>query len=135
ITPISVDVNGQDGSSSPVSIAIRAGLPPGPRVFQSVPARLEAADSITITALGNGVTYVGFEMRDNTGALIKRDSIPLVTPYPSTAVVSIPLNLPPSAQGKRISVISFAYDQGGRIGYSLRAGAITSQPLVSGAFV
>jgi hypothetical protein len=135
ITPISKDVNGEDGSSSPITIAVRAGLPPGPRVTQSVPARLETTDSVTVTALGNGITFVGFEMRDQlSGALIRRDSVAILAPYPSTSVVALPLNLPPSTQGKRISIISFAYDQGGRLGYSLRAGVTTSQPIASAAF-
>ena len=135
ITPISTDVNGEDGSSSPAIIPVRAGLPPGPRVTQSIPPRVEASDSVTITALGNGITFVGFELRDGAGALIRRDSVAVVPPFPSTAVVSIPLNLPTTIQGKRITIISFAYDQGGRIGYSLRAGATNSQPLLSAAFV
>lgn len=134
ITPISTDVNGEDGSSSPLTIAIRAGLPPGPRVTQSVPARIETTDSVQVTALGNGITYVGFEMRDQAGAVIRRDSVAIPAPFPSTAVVSLPLNLPASAQGKRITIISFAYDQGGRIGYSLRAGSVTSQPNANAAF-
>ncbi|MEP6618217.1 MAG: hypothetical protein ABJE47_02835 [bacterium] len=135
ITPISADVNGQEGSSAATLIAIRAGLPPGPRVLQTVQTRVETIDSVLVTALGNGLTYVGFELHDATGALIRRDSVAITAPFPSTALVSLPLGLPSSAQGKKISVISFAYDQGGRIGYSLRAGATASQPLLSGAFV
>src|SRR6202022_353982 len=102
---------------------------------QSIAPRVEATDSVTITALGNGITYVGFEMRDASGTVIRRDSVPLSIPYPSTAVVSRPLNLPPSAQGQKISVVSFAYDQGGRVGYSLRAGATNFQPVQSAAFI
>lgn len=134
ITPISVDVNGQDGSSSPTLIAVRAGLPPGPRVLQSVATRVETIDSVLVTALGNGLTFVGFELRDASGALIRRDSV-AIAGAPSTALIQMPLSLPASAQGKKISIISFAYDQGGRIGYSLRAGATASQPLQSAAFV
>ncbi|MEO5814695.1 MAG: hypothetical protein ABIT20_05395 [Gemmatimonadaceae bacterium] len=134
ISAISTDVNGEDGSSSPISIAVRAGLPPGPRVTQSIPTRVEISDSVTVTALGNGLTYVGIEMRDQAGALIRRDSVALTAPFPSTSVISIPLSLPASAQGKRVSVISFAYDQGGRIGYSLRAGVTTPQSSIGGAF-
>ncbi len=134
ITPISTDVNGEDGSSSPITIAVRAGSPPGPRVTQVVPSRIETTDSVQVTALGNGIAFVGFEMRDQGGALIRRDSVAVPAPFPSTAVLNLPLNLPPSAQGKRITIISFAYDQGGRIGYSLRAGATTSQPNANAAF-
>jgi hypothetical protein len=134
ISAISTDVNGEDGSSSPITIAIRAGLPPGPRVSQSISPRVEITDSVTITALGNGITFVGFEMLDATGGLIRRDSV-AVTGAPSTAVINMPLNLPTTAQGKRITVKSFGYDQSGRIGYSLRAGVTTSQSSAAAAFV
>lgn len=135
ITPISTNTGGQDGASTPTIIAIRAGLPPAPRVFQAIAKRVETKDSLTITALGNGVSFVGYALRDSVGNVIKRDSVALLAPYPSTAVVTVPLNLPATARGKRITLISFAYDQGGRIGYSLPAGATQFQPNAGAAFV
>ncbi len=135
ITPISTNSGGQDGASAPTIIAVRVGLPPAPRVFQTIAKRVETGDSLRITAIGNGVTFVGYSLRDSAGGVIKRDSIALSQPYPSTAVVTIPLNLPVTARGKRITLISFAYDQGGRIGYSLPAGATTFQPNAAAAFV
>ena len=135
ITPISTNSGGQDGASAPTFIAVRAGLPPAPRVFQTIAKRVETTDSLTITAIGNGVTFVGYSLRDSVGGVIKRDSIRLAQPFPSTAVVTVPLNLPVTARGQRISLISFAYDQGGRIGYSLPAGATQFQPNAAGAFV
>lgn len=135
ITPISTNSGGQDGASAPTVIAVRAGLPPAPRVYQNIAPRVETSDSITITAIGNGVTFVGYALRDSAGGVIKRDSIAQTQPYPSTAVVQVPLNLPSSAQGKRITLISFAYDQGGRIGYSLPASATTFQGSAANAFV
>lgn len=135
ITPISTNSGGQDGASAPTVIAIRAGLPPAPRVFQAIAKRVETGDSLTITAIGNGVTFVGYVLRDSVGGVIKRDSVALLLPFPSTAVVTIPLNLPASARGKRITLTSFAYDQGGRIGFSLPAGATTFQGIAGNAFV
>ena len=135
ITPISTNTGGQDGASAPTFIAVRAGLPPAPRVFQTISKRVETTDSLTVTALGNGVKFVGYVLRDSAGGVIKRDSVALLLPFPSTAVVTIPLNLPTTARGKRITLISFAYDQGGRIGYSLPAGATQFQPNAAGAFV
>jgi hypothetical protein len=135
ITPFATDVTGEDGSSSPITIAIRGGTPPGPRVYQLVSTRLETADSVTITALGNGITYVGFVLRDAiTGVQILRDSALTLPPGQSTVVLALPLKLPPAAQGQKISIMSFAYDQTGLIGYSLRAGVSISQPTESGAF-
>ena len=135
ITPISTNSGGQDGTSAPTLIAIRAGLPPAPRVFQSIAKRVETGDSLTITAIGNGVTFVGYVLRDSAGGVIKRDSVALLRPFPSTAVLTIPLNLPASARGKRITLTSFAYDQGGRIGFSLPAGATAFQGVAANAFV
>lgn len=135
ISPISTNIGGQDGASTPTTIAIRTGLPPAPRVFQSIAKRVETTDSLTITALGNGVTFVGYQLKDTAGTVIKRDSVALAAPFPSTAVVTIALNLPNSARGKRITLTSFAYDQGGRIGYSLPAGATNFQALAGAAFI
>ena len=135
ITPISTNSGGQDGASAPTIIAVRAGLPPAPRVFQSIAKRVETGDSLTITAIGNGVTFVGYVLRDSVGGVIKRDSVALLRPFPSTAVVTIPLNLPTGARGKRITLTSFAYDQGGRIGFSLPAGATAFQGNAANAFV
>ncbi len=136
LTPISLDVDGKEGSSAPLIIAVRAGIPPSPLVTQVLPARVETGDSVTITAVGNGIRFVGVEIRDaTTGALIRRDSVAQSAPLPSTAIVKFPLTLPTSAQGKKISLISFAYDQGGRIGYSVRAGSSTSITTAGGAFI
>jgi hypothetical protein len=127
ITPISQDASGQAGSSTPVFIAVRNGAAPPPRVYQTVPSRLELADSLSVTAVGNGITYVGFELRDAANVLVKRDSFPQTSPYPSTAVVGLPLNLTASAQGKTVAVVTFAYDLGGRVGYSLPANVTAPQ--------
>ncbi|MDB4915791.1 MAG: hypothetical protein JWM95_3435 [Gemmatimonadetes bacterium] len=135
ITPISVDANGQEGSSAPGFISVRAGLPPGPKVLQSIQSRVERFDSVTVTGLGNGITIVGFELRDQAGLLIKRDSVAIAAPFPSTAVVSVPLNLPTSTQGKRVSLTSFAYDLGGRVGYSVRSTASASISSPAGALI
>jgi hypothetical protein len=134
ITPISVDVAGQDGSSSSATIAIRAGTIPAPRVSQQIDPRVEVNDSITVTAVGDAITYVGYELRDAANVRIKRDSV-AVTGGPSTSVRGIGLALSPSIQGKRVALISFAYDQNGRVGYSLRSGLLTPQPAASLAHV
>jgi hypothetical protein len=135
ITPVSVDVDGQAGSTAPMTIAVRVGAPPGPVVTQNVGPRLETIDSIAVTASGNGLTYVGFEMRDQAGTIIKRDSVAQATPYPSSVVNNIGVSLPASTQGKKLAVVSFAYDMGGRIGYSVPVGVTASNPNPATAFV
>jgi hypothetical protein len=134
ITPISVDINGQEGSSSPKLIAVRAGAAPGPRVTQQVSSRVEVRDSVVITAVGDGIAFIGFELRGQSNNVIKRDSL-AIAGGPSTVVQAVSLNLPPTAQGRRVALVSFAYDQNGRIGYSLRAGSVTPQSVASLAFV
>ena len=135
ISPISTNVGGQDGASATTLISIRAGLPPAPRVYQSIANRVETSDSLTITALGNGITYVGYVLRDSINGLIKRDSVAVASPFPSTAVVTLPLNLAATQRGKRITLTSFAYDQGGRIGFSIPAGTTAFQTVAANAFV
>jgi hypothetical protein len=135
ITPVSLNAGGQEGASAPTQIAVRAGLPPAPRVFQQIAKRIETVDSVTVTASGNGLTYVGYELRDSTGVKIVRDSIPLTSPYPSNWVATFPVKLASTLQGRNVNLRSFAYDQGGRIGYSLRSGATTFEPNVLNAQV
>ncbi len=134
ITPTSTNSGGQDGASAPVTIAVRAGLPPAPRVYQVISNRVETVDSLTVTAIGNGVTIVGYVLRDLTGTVIKRDSVLLASPFPSTSVQTIALNLPASARGKQLTLTSFAYDQSGRIGFSIPAGTTTPQGIAANAF-
>ena len=134
ITPASTNSGGQDGASAPVIVAVRAGLPPAPRVYQSIANRVETGDSLTITAIGNGLTIVGYVLRDSVGGLIKRDSVFQASPFPSTSVQTIALNLPSSARGKRLTLTSFAYDQGNRVGYSIPLGSSASQGSAANAF-
>ena len=135
ITPLSVDVDGQAGSTAPMTIAVRQGAPPGPVVTQTIPPRLETIDSIAVSASGNGLTYVGFEMRDQTGVVVRRDSVAQTSPFPSAVVNNIGVSLPAGSQGKKLAVVSFAYDMGGRIGYSVPQGVTASNPNPLTAFV
>ena len=129
ITPISSDINGQDGSSAPTMIAVRAGAPPPPKVTQSIGTRIETKDTLFVTAVGSGISIVGFEAIDDaTGALLKRDSIAVndLTPLPYAVL----LNFSPVVQGKKVRIRSFAYDGGGRLGYSVRATSAAGTSLV-----
>ena len=137
ITPISVSLDGQPGSSTPMTVTVSTVTPPAPLVQQTVAPRLETTDSIVVSANGNALTWVGFELTDpaNPSVPLKRDSIALSAPLPSAALINVPLNVSPTAQGKRLAVVSFARDQSGRIGYSLPAGATVSQPSRAAAYV
>ena len=129
ITPISTDINGQDGSSTPALVAVRAGTSPAPKVMQTLATRIETKDTLYVIATGSNMARVGFEAIDDaTGTLIKRDSMTVndATPFP----YAVPLNFSPLVQGKKVRIRSFAYDGGGRIGYSVRSTSVAGTTLV-----
>jgi len=130
ITPISTDINGQDGSSTPALIAIRAGTSPAPKVTQTLASRIETKDTLLVVATGSNIVRVGFEAIDDaTGLVLKRDSITVndLTPLP----YAVPLAFAPTVQGKKVRVRSFAYDGGGRIGYSVRSTSVAGTSFVA----
>ena len=137
ITPISTDINGQDGSSTPALVAVRAGTSPAPKVMQTLATRIETKDTLYVIATGSSIARVGFEAIDDaTGTLIKRDSMTVndATPFP----YAVPLEFSPLVQGKKVRVRSFAYDGGGRLGYSVRSTSVagtTFAPAVDTALV
>jgi hypothetical protein len=129
ITPISTDINGQDGSSTPAIIAVRAGTSPAPKVTQTLASRIETKDTLLVVATGSNIVRVGFEAIDDaTGLLLKRDSITVndLTPIP----YAVPLSFAPTVQGKKVRVRSFAWDGGGRIGYSVRSTSVAGTSFV-----
>ena len=127
MTPSATDVNRIPGSSQPHIAYVRASPPPPPLVKQEVPTRAEVIDTVIITASGDGIRSAGFIVRDTTGAQIRRDSVVYPTPYSSPQRLPISLNLPPTTQGQRVAVLSFAYDQNGRVGYSVAQTVSTPQ--------
>jgi hypothetical protein len=138
VTPFAKNTGDQAGASAPFTIAVRGGLPAAPRVYQAIASRVETGDSFTITATGNGISIVGYELRDSN-VVIRRDSAVVKgtgSPalLPSTFDTTVALKLPPSARGKRITLRSFAYDQDKKVGYSIPAGTTTSQGVEANAF-
>lgn len=128
VTATGSDINNQPGTAGEVLAYVRSGNNAEPRVYQVVPPRLETSDSITVEANGDGIVSLGFVVLDANGALLKRDSILLSAPYVSNASAGVPLDLPTTDQGKRVSIFSFAVDQQHRTGYSLPAGSSTPNP-------
>ena len=131
ITPISKDVNGQDGSSTPLSVAVRAGAAQPPKVYQTIGSRIETKDTLLVSATGSAITTVGYEAsfaEISDTSLIRRDSMSVTssTKFP----YAIPLNFSPTVQGKRVRIRSFAYDAEGRLGYSVRSTAVAQTVLV-----
>jgi hypothetical protein len=135
MTPDAVDVNRLPGGSQPHIVYVRASPPPPPLVYQEVPKRAEVIDTMVITASGDGIRSAGFSVRDTTGAELRRDSVVYSTPYSSPQRLPISLNLPPTTQGQMVAVTSFAYDQNGRVGYSVAANVTTPQTDPARAYV
>lgn len=129
ITASAIDVNRNPGSAPPITVFVRSSATAQPLVTQIVPTRMEIIDSITVSAIGNGIAYVGFIARDSVGNLVKRDSVALAQPYSSNVRTVVPVNLTTAQQGMRLSIVSFAIDQAGLVGYSTPAG--TQTPIAS----
>jgi hypothetical protein len=128
VSASAVDGNRQPGSANPVSIFVRSAasiLPP--LVTQSVPARSERTDTVTVIANGAGIVAVGIVVRDSIGTLIARDSILLPAPPVSNVKIGVPLNLPVSMQGKHLAITGFAVDAGNRTGYAVRSSTLAPE--------
>jgi hypothetical protein len=135
MTPDAVDVNRLPGGSIPHIVFVRASPPPPPLVTQQVPTRAEVIDTVLVTASGDGIRSAGFIVRDTAGVELRRDSVVYTAPYSSPQRLPISLNLPPTTQGQKVAVTSFAYDQNGRVGYSVSAQVTTPQTDPARAFV
>jgi hypothetical protein len=111
ISRVGTDLNGLTSSPSPITIAIRSGASPAPRVAQEVAARVEATESITVSVTGADLlTFVGFVAKSNLDTLVvvKRDSFPAGAVCQGS-LCTVPLNFLPTVQGKTVQIRSFAY--------------------------
>ncbi len=134
ITGAGTDVNGQPGSAAPVSVIVRSGSNAEPLVTQSVLPRSEISDSITVNAKGDGIAMLGFVVLDSVGNQLKRDSVALASPYASNVQQNLPLALSTTWQGTKVFIYSFAKDQSGRTGYSVKSGITFPQSTQSAAY-
>ena len=135
ITADAIDVNGNPGSTAPVLVFVRDVGSLAPRVFQNVPPRVEFSDSIEVTANGDGIVSMGLILRDSVGNLLTGgDTVTFAAPLASNRVQRLAVQLGLQHQGQRITVVSFATDQNGNIGYSMAAGTSTPNTALSSAF-
>ncbi|HET7630854.1 MAG TPA: hypothetical protein VFK16_00925 [Gemmatimonadaceae bacterium] len=134
VTSSATDVNGQPGGAAPISVIVRGSTNAEPLVTQSLAARSEIGDSVSISANGDGIQMVGFVVLDTLGVQIKRDSVSLPTPYASNSQQRMDLNLPATTQGSKVFVYTFAKDQGGRVGYSIKLGTTVPQATEASAY-
>ena len=121
VTATSVDVNRQPGSATPLSVFVRSASTAQPRVTQTVSPKSEALDSVLVRATGEGIVALGLIIRDSTNTIVQRDSVGFPAPYNANVTAYIPLNVPPTLQGKKLGITGFAVDQAGRVGYAVPA--------------
>lgn len=141
------DVNSNPGQANAVVAFVRdvgtlvprvcfAGIVDGQSVCQNIPDKLEATDSVTVNAVGDGITFVGLIVSDSLGNLIGRDSI-AIAPVVSNVVQRLPLyGVNSTHQGQRINLIAFARDANtpSQIGFSIKVGTSTPITVQSAAF-
>lgn len=125
ISANAVDVNRNPGSASPIVIFLRARGTLAPRVYQTVPLKLEISDSISVTASGDGITQIGIVLLDSANNVVTGgDTVTYAAPFTSNRTEKLALNLTLADQGRRLNVISFAVDNNTppNTGWSLKAG-------------
>jgi hypothetical protein len=135
VTATAVDVNRQPGASPPVAAFIRSTAAAVPRVTQVVPAKTEFADSVTVSATGDGITMVGLIIRDSVGTIVQEDTVKFSAPFNANVSASVALNLPPTLQGKKLGITAFAVDASGRIGFAVSQSNQGSQNNVGAALI
>jgi hypothetical protein len=136
VTAFAIDINGNPGSAPPVLVYVRDVGTLAPRVYQTVPPKIEFTDSIEVTANGDGIVTMGLILRDSVGNVITGgDTVTFPAPLASNRVQKLAVQLGFANQGQRIQVISFAIDQNGAVGYSMQAGTTTPRTAVTSAFV
>lgn len=126
LTASAFDVTGNPGSAAPRVVFVRQIGTSAPRVTQIVAGRMETADSVTIIATGDGITSVGFRVRDLNGNILKDSSV-ATSPVASNVRRDMRINLASTHQGKSVRVSSYAVDQLGVRGYSVTATFAGSQ--------
>ncbi len=134
ISPFAVSGDGQLSTAAPLRVPVRSGAA-APRVVQSISARSETTDSLTVSASGNGIATIGYELRDAANAIVKVDTVRFAAPLSSSQIVTFGFTLPITLQGKKLALTSFAIDQAGLVGYSVSAATTSAQTSRAGAFV
>ncbi|HJQ19811.1 MAG TPA: hypothetical protein VJ867_05630 [Gemmatimonadaceae bacterium] len=136
ITAAAVDVNRNPGSAPPVVVVVRAQGTTAPKVTTELQSRLELDDSITVIATGDGITAVGYIIRDSAGTILKQAQFP-VSPVTSNVRKNIPLApLSDTLQGRHVQISTFAVDASTPplTGYSVKVGTAGVQTDPSLAF-
>jgi hypothetical protein len=137
VTASAVDVNGNPGTAAPVIVFVRALGTLPPRVFQTVPPKVEFSDFISVSATGDGITSVGRIIKDELGNVLDSMSITYTAPFLSNVIQLLPIGLSLVNQGQKINIISFATDNNvpPGVGFSMQAGTTIPISAQANAFV
>jgi hypothetical protein len=121
ITASAEDIQGNPGSTAPITVIVLARGTRPPKVTQLVEPRLETDDCIQVTASGDDIVALGYTIFDDIAdTLVAQVTVPLAPPFSGTPPPTcLPLNLPPEAQGLKVRISSFADDAAGLRGFSI----------------
>ncbi|MEX2152133.1 MAG: hypothetical protein WD825_02280 [Gemmatimonadaceae bacterium] len=121
ITASAEDIQGNPGSTAPITVIVLARGTRPPKVTQLIEPRLETDDCIQITASGDDIVALGYTIFDDIAdTLVAQVTVPLAPPFSGTPPPTcLFLNLPPVAQGLKVRISSFADDAAGLRGFSV----------------
>ena len=131
ISPFGTDAGNRSGAGTFVRVLVSTTVADAvsPRVYQTVPSRMQSTHSLSIRAEDNsGVARVGYYLfHVPSGALItSRDSV-LSAPYVSGITVEMPVIVPSIYAGGQAYAISYAEDALANRGWSIRSGTTLPQ--------
>ena len=135
ITPFAENRDGLRGQGQPYSVRVAPAGPDllAPLVYQTVPPRLETPDSLELQARDTDglVRIIGFLAKNAAGVEIYRAADTLVSPSQQVSRKKA-FNAPIALRGQTMTIIGYAIDVSGKIGYAVPTGAtipVTSEAL------
>ena len=126
VTPFAENRNGVQGTGD--AMTVRVGAPGAdtqtPLVYQTVPPRMEAGDSLDLTGRDPDglIKALGYIVKDSTGLQVGSFEIPIATPA-QQVVRRIEWNVPATLRGRGLFVIGYAVDQANHKGFAVASGA------------
>jgi hypothetical protein len=126
VTPFAENRDGLQGTGETITVRVAA---PGadtqtPLVYQTVPPRMEAGDSLDLTGRDPDglVKALGYIVKDSTGLQVASVEFPIGTPA-QQVVRRVEWNVPGTLRGRGLFVIGYAVDQANHKGYAVPNGS------------
>lgn len=126
VSAFAENANGLRGVTTPFTVqvgSVSADVQ-APLLFQNIPARAEADDTLDFTARDPDgvVNIIGFIARDSAGNELYRRSETLSSPA-QQVVRRMAFNAPVSLKGRGMFIVGFATDASGKTGYAVPSAA------------